>query len=297
MPETATAAPGENITATQTQEAAQATGASASQQETTGSAEKTATSTAPNGQKPAESAKPAQEAEWEWNGNVDDVEAPFKKRALGIQRYLTKRSQELASSQKKAQEYDRIMSDPNVQAYMERLKGANGQAQASPQHDAPPMLDWEQLGVDPNVGSAIDRLIQSRIQTARDEAMQYLNRVDQKQSHLERMQEIQDFGDVHPDMWDMYHAGIFGPILREVVDVKKGTLEDAYNIAKGIRDRFRNDAIQKSQERVQQKKAAFSSTPSPAGEVDTMWVDPQDSFRIAFENALQQKRVNVRTRR
>lgn len=241
---------------------------------------------------------------WEWNGNVDEVEPPFRKRALGMQRYLTKRTQELSDSQRKAEEFDRIKADPLYQQFL-TTRGQQQQVQTqAPQAfglDPAQVVspnEWAQMGLDPAVGNMVNKLVESRLMAAEQNVIGKLQELQARQAQIERSTEISDFAELHPDFWELYDAGILKPLVTQMVDSGQGSLPEAYEKAKAIKDSFTKKAMHDSQQRVTQKKAAFSSPPTPSSASETIWVDnPQDSFRAAFENALLNKRVTVRTRR
>ena len=231
---------------------------------------------------------------WEWDGNVNAVEPPFRKRALGMQRYLTKRSQELAEAQKKAEEFDRLREDPSYQQFLQ-LKQSPGQAQDGIPSDQS-IITQDDIAIaqsDPKYAALINRVAQAE-QFVRSR----LNAIDQKQAVSEKSQEIQSVAELYPDFWDLYDAGILKPVVREIVDAGKGTILDAYHRAKEIETYYDKRALQKTQGRIQEKKTAFSSPPSNASEAQEIWTDNEsDTTRIAFENALLGKKVSVRTRR
>lgn len=233
-----------------------------------------------------------------WEGNPDTLPKSLQSRARGVQRYLTKQSQSLAEEKKDAEAFRKLKSDP---AFAEFQKGfAQGSPQTAPSKPAPLFTreDLEEAQVNPDkLGSLIERVTDAKVQMAQQQAIGVLSDLQTKQSFIDKKQELQDFAELHPDFWDLHEKGLMKPYLREIVDTGQGTLVDAYNKAKEVKEMFRREALQESQARVQQKKAAFSSTPSPSTEVDVIWAnDKHEATRLAFENAVLGKKVQVKVK-
>jgi hypothetical protein len=239
----------------------------------------------------------------EWDGNLETLKDLGKdevERAKSMRRYLTKKTQELSEAQKKAQEFDKLKSDPRYQQF---IAAQNGQPQPQPQPTAAPQPlwtenEWQEAMVNPNkMAELFDRGVQARVMQVAQQYAPYIQELQQKQTFVEKSQEIDEFARVHPDVWDLYDAGIMKPLVQSVVDSGKGTFAEAYEMAKKQEAYYEQRALQKAQGRVQEKKAAVSATPSPTNEASVLWAnDREEAKRIAFEQALLGKKVTVKTR-
>lgn len=243
--------------------------------------------------------KPEKEA---WDGNLESLKDLGKdevERALKMRRYLTKETQKLAEAKKKAEEYERIKADPRFQQFM----SGNQQTQPTPNQQPEQQAlwtesEWQEAQVNPSkMAELFERGVNAKVQEVASQYAPVIQELEKKQAFVERSAEIQDFASIHPDIWDLYEAGIMKPLVREIVDTGQGTIADAYEKAKNIETFFKQKAQQVAQGRVLEKKAAVAATPSPASEPSVIWAaDREEAKRIAFENALLGKRVQVKTR-
>lgn len=261
------------------------------------------TQTQASGQNGAPASTPTPTAElpddYVWEGDPDNLPKPLQTRAKGVLRYLTKQSQTLAEEKKLAEEYRTLKNDPTFNQFMQaKQAGTAPQAPAQPQAPLYTKEELEEAQINPEkLGTLIERITESRLQQAAQKVEGMLSGIQAKQNFVDRKQEIQDFAELNPDFWTLHDRGLIKPYLREIVDTGKGSLQDAYNEAKRVADLFRQEALQQSQARVQQKKAAFSSTPSPSSEPEIIWANSkQEATQIAFDNAVLGKKVQVKVK-
>lgn len=237
----------------------------------------------------------------EWDGNLESLKDLGKdeiERAKNMRRYLTKKTQEIGDAQKKAQEYDKLISDPRIK------QALNGQPQAAPQEapQQPQALwspgEWEEAQVNPaKMAELFDRGVQARVNQVAAQYAPLIEQLQNKQTFVEKSQEIDEFARMHPDVWELYDAGIMKPLVREIVDSGQGTFAEAYEKAKSIESFYKRQATQEAQGRIMEKKAAVTATPSPTNEPSVIWAsDREEAKKLAFENAILGKKVTVRTR-
>lgn len=258
--------------------------------------ESTAQPTAPNGTAQAP-VTPAEKPEWDGNlESLKDLGKDEVERAKGMRRYLTKKTQEISEAQKKAQEYDKLLSDPRIQ------QALNGQASqpVAPQQAQPLWSEneWAEAQVNPaKMSELVERSVQARVNQVAAQYAPLIEQLQNKQTFVEKSQEIDEFARVHPDVWDLYEAGIMKPLVREIVDSGQGTFAEAYEKAKSIEAFYKRQATQEAQGRIQEKKAAVTATPSPTNEPSVIWAnDREEAKKLAFENAILGKKVTVKTR-
>lgn len=253
-----------------------------------------------NGAEPV--AKPEEVAEdYVWEGDADNLPKPLQNRAKGVLRYLTKQSQALAEEKKLAEEYKKVKADPTYQQYLNYKQGNPVQA-PQPGQNQPSALytreELEEAQVNPEkLGELIQRGADARFKQAEQEVGGIISELRTKQTFVDRKQELQDFAELHPDFWDLHEKGLIKPYIREIVDTGQGTLQDAYNKAKEVKEMFRQEALKESQVRVGQKKAAFSNPPTPSNEPEIIWANNKsEATKIAFDQAVLGKRVQVKVK-
>lgn len=239
----------------------------------------------------------------EWDGNLESLKDLGKdeiERAKSMRRYLTKKTQEISDIQRKAAEFEKLKTDPRYQLFM---NGVQTNALPPPPVQQPQPLwsasEWQEAQVNPEkMAELFDRGVQARVREVAQQVLPTIEQIQQKQAFAESSQQISDFAQVHPDIWDLYDAGIMKPLVREIVDSGQGTIADAYEKARSIQSFFDQRATQKAQGRILEKKAAVTSAPSPTNEPSIIWADDREhATRLAFENALSGKKVNVKVRR
>lgn len=293
---------------TQPVETAPATAAPSALTETQPQAVDTATqTTATNGSAPAANgaAAPVAPEKTEWDGNLEslkDLPKDQVEHAKSVRRYLTKErekdAQRTADIRAKAEQLEKIQSDPAFTQFQQWKQGQTFQPPAAAQQAQPLWneSEWNEAQINPNkMAELVQRGIQHGVQQQINQYAPIVQSMQNKQNMLERTQEVQDFGELHPDMWDLYEAGIMRPLVQSVVDSGKGSIAEAYEQAKKIESHYKAAAQQQAQGRVLEKKNAVTATPSSAGEAAVIWAnDKKEWERISYENAVLGKVVSVR---
>lgn len=244
---------------------------------------------------PASTSEPAtapsvskQEAPKEkWSGNFADLDGlppEVQEKAKGIQRYLTEQQQKNAEALKKAQAFDSYVNSPDYQAY-QQWKAAQ---------PAQPTVDVSGVQVPTDLAEQALTDPQALLTLINKVADEKAAEVKHQQAIAEREAQINEFAASHSDFWDVYDQ--LGPLIKDQLQQGKN-IEQAYLHVKGIQQSFADAALQESQGRIQEKKAAITSTPSVRTESDVVWVDSQaDSYRVSRELAEKgiSKRVMIR---
>ena len=245
----------------------------------------------------ASSQPAAQPAEKQtWDGKLESLKTPEDiERGKAMQRYLTKKSQELAEYRKQAEEFTRIKSSPEWQAYQQ---WASSQGQQPVQPSSFSAEELEQLGIDPRLVQAIESRVGKQL--AEKEALfaQRLQEIQFQQARSAKQMELESFAEAHPNFYKYVDLGIAQPIVKAFVDEQGKTLEEAYEEMERINSALEQEALKKSQARVAEKKAAVSATPSVNNEPGYVEVDSeQESRDMAFKLAAANDPRKVRIRK
>lgn len=216
-----------------------------------------------NAEEPAKTGEPTakeNKTPYVFRGDMKELEekAPqLVEYAKGVQRHLTQRSQEVSSALKKAKAYDQFVNSPHFNAVQEFLQ--------------------TKISEDP---------VQSQIQ-----------QLQLTQLQMQKKQELQQFADANPDFMTFHELGIMTPIIREVVDIGGGTLEEAYQVAQSLVSSIEQRASEKALQRTKEKLNASSIPPTTSSEGDVVYVSSDaESRRVALELASKgiKKRVEIR---
>ncbi len=200
----------------------------------------------------------------------------------------------LAEAEKRLKEYQGINQDEITQLrqWKQQQEVAKQQQmlQTPPQPSQLTPEQYEMIKNDPaSMQNYVQSLVNSQLQQAAQVYSQELNQIKYQQSLTQWEQTIADFGEIHPDMWEMHQAGLFKPILEQVVK-SGGTLEDAYAQAAQIRDAFRTKAEVEAQKGVAEKRAASSHPGVTTGNDDVVFVDnAKNALDKAFDLAYTKK--------
>lgn len=256
------------------------------------------TSPAPAAAEPAAKTEDVPE-NYVWQGDPDDLPKSLQNRGMGVLRYLTKQTQMMGEEKKLAEEYRKLQSDPVFTQFMQAKTHPNT-APVQPSAQAPLYTreELEEAQVNPEkLGEIINRVSAAKVRQAEEQVGGVLSQLQTRQAFIDRKQELQDFAELHPDFWDLNDRGLMKPFIREIVDTGQGTILDAYSKAKEVREKFRQEARQEAHGLVQTKKAAFTAPPTPSNEPEIIWAsDKNEATKLAFENALQGKKVQVRVK-
>lgn len=258
----------------------------APQTQNAGQAE-TSTQTAPETPAPADK-------EREWDGKPESLPTELKQDPKAIQRAYTRKAMALADAEKKLKELDGIKKE-DFEAYRQwKQQQEVARQQALVQQPLPPtQLTPEQMELIKNDPTAlttyVNSLVAAQIQEAAKVIAPQIAQMQQAQSVAQSERMIEDFGAIHPDMWEMAEAGLFKPILEDTVR-RGGSLEEAYAQASKIRDAFRTKAEVEAQAGVRAKREAASLSGTTSGADDTVYVDDsRHSLEKAFDLAFSKK--------
>jgi hypothetical protein len=219
-----------------------------------------------------------------FNGDFKSVPPEFADYAKSMRRYLTERTQEIASYKKAAEEYAALKSDPRFQGALQSQQ----QTTPPPQQQAEP-----DLYVDPDTKQFVEK--------TRAQMEAQLQEIRTQQVMLEKKAELSSFADLHPEFWEYDELGLMDPAIR-VVSQNGGSVEDAFNLLHGaiskVKESNRKEVLAELNNRAAEKKAAISAAPSTAAEADVVYVDDaRDTARAAFEEAFSGRNRQVKVRK
>lgn len=237
---------------------------------------------------------PKGQAEREWDGKPETLTNELKQDPKAIQRAYTKQAMARAEAEKRLKEFEGLNKEEinqyRVWKQQQEIERQQKLVQAPPQPSQLTPEQFEMLKNDPNaLQNYINSVVNVQIQQAAQTIMPQLQNMQYQQSLAQWEQTIADFGEIHPDMWEMHQAGLFKPILEQVVK-SGGTLEDAYSQAAKIRDAFRVQATVEAQQGVAAKREASSLPGVNSGNDDTVFVENKaDALNKAFDLAFTKK--------
>lgn len=257
--------------------------------------------TTPAGQAPSVPAAPAapeakaeDKAPKEWDGKPDTLVGELKQDPKAIQRAYTRKAMALAEAEKKLQEYNGL-DKAEIDAYRQWKQQQVQQRQQEVVNSAPAptQLTPEQYEIIKNDPVAFNAYVQNQINAGINQAAQVLvpqlNALQQENATKHWEGVISDFGEVHPDMWEMHEAGLFKPILEAVVK-QGGTLDDAYAQASKTWTSIKAKAELEAQAGVRAKREASSMAGTNSGSDDVVYADSKaDAFSKAFDLAVSKK--------
>jgi hypothetical protein len=238
---------------------------------------------------PASNASSAEDkTKSEWNGNFADLTGlpeQLHGKAREMQRLMTEATT-------KAKALDEFKASQEYQAFQTWAQQQEESLAASQVEIAPGIRVPQELAeralVDP---SALAELVQHSVKAAVGEATKESKR---EQTLAEKESAINSFAQANADFWTLYDD--YGAIVKDQLASGK-SLEEAYKHVKSLEEKAENKATQKLQQRVSEKKAAVTFTPSSGSTPDVVWVDTQaDSRRVAMEFAEKGQKVDVRVR-
>lgn len=261
-------------------------------------------STAPvANEQPATAPDNAQPEIEDWNGNdVETLPKPLQARARGMLRYLHQKSQEAAQVQHLAQAYQELTSHPEFQEFMNWKE----QRLNTPQ---PEELVAEPLSEDDFLAAQTDpsKFVEVQEKLLMQKAAPFLKKVEalenkiaqyeQKERHAEAARQLDGFATQHPDFWKI-NPVVMKACLDEVMVKNHGTIEEAYNQAKTLEKQYLDQAKVTINKKVEEKKKAVTATPSKSLDPGIVYVSSErEANKVAAENALLGKRVDVRVKR
>ncbi len=234
------------------------------------------------------------QADREWDGKPDSLPNELKQDPKAIQRAYTKKAMALADAEKRLKEYEGL-NKQEIDSYRQwkQEQEVARQRQLVQQPPQPTQLTTEQFEYIKNNPEAMQQYVQSlvnaQINQAAQTIMPEIQQMKYQQSLAEWERTIADFGEIHPDMWEMHEAGMFKPILEDIVK-SGGTLDDAYNKCAQIRDALRAKAVEEAQVGIRAKKEGSSLSGTTSASDDTVFVEnSKDALDKAFDLAFSKK--------
>ncbi len=237
---------------------------------------------------------PKGQADREWDGKPESLPNELKQDPKAIQRAYTKKAMALADAEKRLKEYEGL-NKQEIDSYRswKQEQEVAKQRQLVQQPPQPTQLTAEQFEYIKSNPEAMQQYVQSlvnaQLQQAGQVVGQELAQIKYNQSLAQWEQTIADFGEIHPDMWEMHEAGMFKPILEDTVKAG-GTLEDAYARCAQIRDALHAKAVVEAQRGVREKRDAASLPGTTSATDDVVYVDnKKDALNKAFDLAFSKK--------
>jgi hypothetical protein len=264
---------------------------------------------APTGQADAGKAPNLEGADnWEYDGNLNAVPPQFQKFAKGLQRHFTQRSMTEAEIRRKGQEYDQFVASEDFkrfQQWRQQQVSGQGQPQVAPQGQQPanPTIinaqEWEDAQLDPTGQKAqglIDRVVQARLNQAVQVYGGQLQQLQQAQEKTRFDNALSSFADANPDVLELHETGLMKPLLQEEMASGKhktyeAAIHAAYQRSAQARDNIKAALMAEQQKLAAQKKDAIVMNSAATGSSDVIYVDKNDAFSTAFENAMSGKKV------
>ncbi len=152
--------------------------------------------------------------------------------------------------------------------------------------------EFQAAQLDPNKFLELSqRVAKDIVEKEKQQLAPMITQIQFNQQVAENEKKINDFATKHNDFWNLYEAGILEPLIG------KHGLEEGYNMAATIANNLKQDAIQKAQSRVLEKKASVSVTPTKAQSIEVLYVNnPNDVLPTAAKLAAEGKKVKVKYR-
>lgn len=216
----------------------------------------------------------------------EDASQKDKDYATQMQRYLTKRTMELADVKKKAEAYDQILSSDEFKEYQDWKQGGPRQSAPSRTPDVDPNeiilqkeLDEALIAGDTSrIFQVNKKLVDQQLAKKEQFYASQLAQFDKAQKSTRDQILLEEFGKLHPDFWEFHETGIAVPVLREF-ERQGRTLEEAYQEMKRIAGYFGNKNVEKQQAVIQEKKAAVTESPGITQETEFVYVGSENEAR------------------
>jgi hypothetical protein len=250
------------------------------------------TQTAPETTAPAAQSTETQvPADYEFNGDRNSVPEPLKKHVAGIDRYLTKKQQAFADTEKKAREYEAILNSPEFKAF-QQFKATGAKAPNSTGSEITDGLEATQeemdaiaLGDQKTFKAVIDRQVKAALDPHTGPLKEQLNGLAAKQKEAETTEMIKAFAEVHTDFWplfDQYETHMTAALKTGM------NLEDAYKAFKDIEAKADERADKRYRESIEAKKKGSVAASTTTGTPDVVYAkDENEAKRLAIQMTLK----------
>jgi hypothetical protein len=216
-----------------------------------------------------------------WDGATQSLPEKLQKIVKDNQAAFTEKAKEAATFK---QQYDELQA--KVNNYLQEI---DKQKQAKPLFS---QEEFEAAQLDPNKFLELtQRVAKNIVDAEKAQIAPLMNQLQFNQQVVENERVINDFASKNPDFWQLYDAKILEPF------VKEHGLEKGYAMAKEVAAKFEQQATQKSQARVNEKKGAITSKPTNTQSIEVTYVDrPEDVLPTAMRYAAEGKHVKVKVR-
>lgn len=227
----------------------------------------------------------------------EDASQKDKDYAAQMQRYLTKRTMELADVKKKAEAYDQVLSSNEFREYQE-WKKYGGRPPTGPTVERQD-IDPQEIILQKELDDALiagdtarifqvnKKLVDQQLAKKEQFYAQQLAQFDKAQKSTRDQILLEEFGKLHPDFWEYHEVGIAVPILREF-ERQGRTLEEAYQEMKRVAGYFGTKTVQDQQAIIQEKKKAVVESPGATQEAEFVYVgSAREADRLNMEFASQ----------
>ena len=238
----------------------------------------------------------------------EDATQKDKDYATQMQRYLTKRTMELADVKKKAEAYDQILSSDEFKEYQDyKQRGPRPVNQPPREDDADPneivlqkeLDDALIAGDTARIFQVNKKLVNQQLAKKEQFYAAQLAQFDKAQKSTRDGILLEEFGKLHPDFWEFHETGIAVPILRDF-ERQGRTLEEAYQEMKRIAGYFGSKTVAKQQAVIQEKKNAVTESPRITQETEIVYVGSENEARkknltLAMQGSQKVARVKPRS--
>jgi hypothetical protein len=213
-------------------------------------------------------------------------------------RKMHEATQQAAQYKKEADAFQELLNHPEFNEFLQWRQNKQNPAQSQPpQVSEVTLTDEEFLEAQSNpkkFEGLLNTRLQSMLQPIAQQAIQKINNLERELAISKHEREIDAFATKHPDFWE-----IDPRIMKTALGETKGKgLESAYNMAKQLEKQYLDKANSSIQKKVAEKKQASSASPSRSVEPKVIYVESEsEANRIAYENAVLGKRVDVRVQK
>lgn len=241
---------------------------------------------------------------WEYDGNPNAVPKQFQKFAKGIQQHFTKKSMTEAELRRKGQDYEQLTQSEDFRAFQEWKNQRNGQSQGQPQPQPvnPAMItqnEWEEAQLDPSGVKAqalMDRVADAKVQAAIAQYGGQIQQIRQEQNVTKFNTALSDYADANPEIMDLHEMGLMKPLLEEEYASGKhrtheSAIAAAHKRASDASQRVKTRLLEEQQQLVEQKRDATVVQGTGTGEANVVYVDKNNAWETAFENAANGRKI------
>jgi uncharacterized protein YicC (UPF0701 family) len=237
--------------------------------------------------------------DFEWDGNVDALPKQLQSRGKGMLQYLHKVTQEASQVKRDAEGFQAIVNHPEFKQFLEWQKQQSN-APVQPSYNQAPAseLTEEELLLaqsDPKkFKSLLDGHVSSHLRPVIEQGLSKITAMERELHFMKQEKNIDAFAGQHPDFYKINPV-----IMKAAIRETRGqSLQAAYDLAKKLESHYLDKANTSISQKVAEKKKAVSASPSGSITPKVVYVDSEaDANRVAYENAVLGKRVDVRVKK